>query len=149
MRKPRILYIEDMEECHEFTRQALGDSYEVVSVYTPKQAEDEIEASIQDYRAIISDVNLVYDSSKPDEEQTKEGLELIKLARKKLRESGIKNFPIVCVSKDGSHRKSSLESGANVFLWKMEFWGEKGKKYLDKIFEHQERWKTKKINQTD
>jgi len=134
MEKKKILYIEDMEKCHNLTRQALGDEYKITSVYTPEEAEIEIKTNLKQYDAVISDVNLVYDPSKPNNEQTKEGLELIAMAREesKLRQ---KKLPIFCISSDGSHRKSSLKNGANVFMWKKAFWSGKGKKYLNKILD--------------
>jgi CheY-like chemotaxis protein len=132
----KVLYIEDMEKCQELTRQALADSYEVVSVRTPEEATSEIILNIDKYKALISDVNLVYDPSKPDNEQTKEGLELIALARKESKRRGIEKLPIFCISSDGSHRKPSLKAGANIFMWKKPFWNGKGREYLDKILEY-------------
>jgi len=129
----KILYIEDMEECHEFTKRALGHSYEVISAYTKQEAEKIIKDSIDKFDAVISDVNLVYDKSKPDNEQTKEGLELIAFARKESKGRGMRKLPIFCISTDGSNKKPSLKTGANIFMWKKTFWNGKGQEYLDKI----------------
>ena len=134
----KVLYIEDMEECHELTKGALGNSYEVVSKYTPKEAELEIRKNIGEYEAMISDVNFIYNPEKPANEQTMEGLELIALAREESKRKGIKNLPIFCISSDGSHRKPSLKKGANIFMWKKAFW-KGGKEYLDAILEHKKR----------
>jgi CheY-like chemotaxis protein len=147
IKKTRILYIEDMEKCHELTRQALGDEYDITSIYTPEKAISEIKSNTNKYDALISDVNLNYNSSRPDNEQTKEGLELIALARKESKTRGMKKLPIFCISSDGSHRKPSLKNGANIFMWKKQFWGSKGKKYLDRII--QRRYEIGLQNQSD
>lgn len=129
----KILYIEDMEECHELTKEALGGSYEIDSAYTFEQAKERIIKNIRNYEAVISDVNLVYDETKRDNEQTKEGIDSIMLAREESKKARIKKLPIFCISSDGAHRKLSLKTGANIFMWKKEFWSGKGKDYMDRI----------------
>lgn len=136
MGKPKILYIEDMEKCHKLTKNSLGNSYEVVSEYTFQEGVKEVKSGIGNYDVLISDVNLFYDPSKSDFEQTKEGLKLIAIARNESIKRGIEKLPIFCISSDGSHRRLAFASGANIFLFKKEFWDGKGKKYLEMILAH-------------
>lgn len=129
MKKQRILYVEDMEECFDITSNALGGEYELDWRKDPLEAIKAIQENISQYSAAIFDVNLSYDSSKPDNEQTAEGLDLIKALREKVEATGI-CLPIFCVSSN-NNRESALERGANEFMWKKEFWSGKGKQKLE------------------
>ena len=122
----RILYVEDMYKCFEKTKSILGDSY---SIDWRKDFRQGLEAlsNIDKYCGGVFDVNLNYDPEKPNGEQTKEGLSLIKL----VRERGGEDFPIICVS-SMNNEQEALECGANLFMFKKEFWSG-GKKILDNL----------------
>ena len=129
MKKQRILYVEDMEECFDITSNALGGEYELDWRKDPLEAIKAIQENISQYAAAIFDVNLIYDPLKPDTEQTTEGLRLIKALRRKVEAIEI-YLPIFCVSSN-NNRKGALEKGADEFMWKKEFWSGKGKQKLE------------------
>lgn len=135
MKKLKVLYIEDMEKCFDNTQRALGNEYEIDWKKNVLDAIEAIKGDISQYDAAIFDVNLLYDSSKPDSEQTKEGLNLIKILREK-----VINLPIFCVSSQ-NNKKSALEQGVDEFMWKKEFWDGKGKQKLDEYLK-----KSKNLN---
>jgi len=126
--KRRILYIEDMSKCFRNTQRALGEEY---SLDWKRDSSDAIKAieNINQYDAAIIDINLNYNPLKPNNEQIKEGLNLIKILREKAK--GV-NLPIFCVSSE-NNKEAALNSGADVFMWKKEFWSGKGKEELEKI----------------
>ena len=129
MERQKILYVDDMEECFNRTLEIFGNKYEIDWVDTPLEAIKTIKKDISQYSAAIFDVNLSYDPSKPDNEQTAEGLELIAMLRKEANKQGV-YLPIFCVSSN-NNRESALERGANEFMWKKEFWFGKGKQKLE------------------
>ncbi|GAI24468.1 unnamed protein product [marine sediment metagenome] len=111
MEKQRILYVDDMKECFDNTLRALGEGYEIDWRKNPLDAIKAIQENISQYDAAIFDVNLFYDPSKPDTEQTTEGLDLIKILRNKVKATKI-YLPIFCVSSN-NNRESALEKGAD------------------------------------
>ena len=122
----KILYVEDMIKCYEKTLEILGNDYNLdwrKDFISGLKAMTEPET----YYAGIFDVNLNYDPLKSSEQQTKEGLKLIKIVK---LVKGL-DFPVICISAM-DNRKEALEQGADLFMWKKEFW-EKGKKTLDEI----------------
>jgi len=129
MSKRRILYVDDMPVCEKKRRKTLNGAYYYLDW---RRTEKEGRAALEDlsqYDAVIFDVNLNYDSSKPDEEQTTEGLGLIKLARRKSRrDEG--ELLIFCIS-TGNYGGEAMKAGADVFMWKWEFFSGKGKENLD------------------
>lgn len=129
MEKQRILFVDDMERCFDKTLEVFGDKYEFDWRNTPLDAIKAIKEDISQYSAAIFDVNLSYDPSKPDTEQTTEGLRLIKVLRRKAEATGI-YLPIFCISSQ-NYKANALERGANEFIWKKEFWSGKGKQKLE------------------
>ena len=123
--KPKLLYVEDFRKCFEITQGVFGESY------TIDWRKDFIEGAmamnnLEQYCAGVFDINLNYDSSKADDEQTQEGFDLIEVVRE--RRSGL---PIICASKD-NYRDEALERGADLFMFKKEFW-ERGQEVLEKL----------------
>jgi DNA-binding response OmpR family regulator len=125
MKTKKILYVEDMKECFERTRNSLGRGY---SVDWRETLEEGAKALCEnEYSAVLIDINLYYDPSKPSEEQTKEGLKLVELARE------ISDTPIICISAR-NNREESLRSGADLFMFKKEFW-RNGKETLEGLLQ--------------
>jgi CheY-like chemotaxis protein len=124
-----ILYVEDMKECFEKTREILGKEYSLDWRWTPFIASKAIEF-IEKYDLAIFDVNLFYDPKKSNHEQTKEGLELISMAKKEAERKGI-DIPIICVSSD-DHEQEALAMGATLFMYKEKFL-DSGAKTIDDI----------------
>jgi len=123
--KPKLLYIEDFKKCFEITQGVFGKNYSI------DWRKNFIEGAmamndLRQYCAGIFDINLDYDSSKADNEQTKEGFDLIEV----VRERG-SNLPIICASKD-NYKNEALERGADLFMFKKEFW-ERGQEALEKL----------------
>jgi len=129
MGKPRILYVEDMRKCYELTQKVFGDDYDINWKRTPWTATRVIMDGLIDYCVGVFDVNLQYDSSKPDDKQTREGLWLIGLAR----EINPK-IPLLCVSSQ-NHSDDALSKGADGFVWKREFWRGKGREEIERLLE--------------
>jgi len=118
----RILYIEDMRNCYDSTK----DTFDGVRIcwikkITPKF--DRIIGHLKKYDSILVDVNL--NESKPD---TKEGLEIIKKLKK-----FSEYIPIVCVS-SWDYREESKQAGADLFMFKLQLWV-KGKSELEKLLD--------------
>jgi CheY-like chemotaxis protein len=132
--KRKILYIEDMEECYKKTKEAIGNDFEIDWKKNFYDALEAIDTHLADYAAVISDINLDYKPDKPNSEQTRYGLYLIKIIKEEAQRQKIK-IPVICASSNGVYREPSLEAGANSFLWKKELWEGKGKKTLDDLFE--------------
>ncbi len=131
-KKRKILYIEDMKKCYENTCKAMGETFEIDWKNNYSDAFDAITRNIGEYSAAVFDVNLDYNPNLPDNEQTAEGLNLIRMFKREAERQEI-NIPIICASGNGKlYEKLSLEAGANKFLWKKEFW-EKGKGVLEDL----------------
>jgi CheY-like chemotaxis protein len=131
--KRKILYIEDMKECYKKTSEALGQDFEIDWKKNSPDAINAIVKNLKKYSAVVSDVNLYHNPNLPDNEQTTEGLNLIKIAKEEAERQGI-SIPIICVSKNGAlYEKLSLEAGARRFLYKKEFWEGKGKEVLEEL----------------
>ncbi len=123
--KPKLLYIEDFRKCFEITLGVFGKYYDI------DWRKNFIEGAmamnnLEQYCAGVFDINLDYDSSKADNEQTKEGFDLIEV----VRERG-SNLPIICASKD-NYRNEALERGADLFMFKKEFW-DSGLEVIEKL----------------
>lgn len=130
----KILYVEDMKECYERTRETIGNNFEIDWKNNYSGAFDAITNNLMDYSAVIMDVNLNYKPDLPLNEQTTEGLDLIKIIKKEAEKQKI-NIPILCASSNGElYKKLSIKAGADIFLWKKEFW-EKGNKVLEDLIE--------------
>ena len=128
----KILYVEDMEECYKKTNKVLGNFFEIDWRKNYSEAIDAINKNLDKYSVAIFDINLDYEPYLSNDEQTKEGVSLIKIIKKELKNKGI-SIPIICASSNGKlYRELSLKAGADVFLWKKEFW-EKGKIVLDNL----------------
>ena len=128
MEKKKILYIEDMEECYEKTQQILSKKYDIDWKKNFLEGIKAIrEEDVGQYCAAIFDVNLNYDHSKPNNEQTEEGLYLMRILREKSNE-----LPILCVSSE-NNKEAALRNGADIFMFKKEFWSGKGKEKLEEI----------------
>ena len=126
--KKKILYIEDMLKCYEKTKESLGEEYNLDWRKNFLEGIKAIrEEYVGQYCAAIFDVNLDYDPSKPNNKQTKEGLYLMRMLRKKSN-----NLLILCVSSE-NNKESALRNGANIFMFKKEFWSEKGRQKLEEI----------------
>lgn len=109
--KNRILYIEDMKRCYHLTKESLSPKSELRWIRKITPAFDKIEKYLTSYDKVIVDVNL--DISNPE---TEEGLEIIKRLRKMS-----KDLSIICVSSEDK-KIESLQSGANEFIFKKQFW---------------------------
>jgi CheY-like chemotaxis protein len=130
--KRKILYIEDIEECYKKTNETIGKSFEIDWKNNYSDTFDAINNTLINYSAIIVDVNLDYDPNKSDSEQTRQGLDFIKMAKREMERQEI-NIPIICASSNGKlYKKLSLEAGADIFLWKGELW-ERGKEVLEDL----------------
>lgn len=126
--KKKLLYVEDMRESFDNTRRALEEEYNIDWRKNTLDAIKAIEGDISQYGAAIFDVNLYYNPSRLNNKQTKEGLGLIYMLKREIEEKGIK-LPIICVSRD-NNEKEALKNGADVFMFKKEFWSGKGKQIL-------------------
>ena len=92
--KPKLLYVEDFRKCYEITQGVFGEYYDID--WRKNFIEGAMSMNnLEQYCAGVFDINLNYDSSKADSEQTKEGLDLIEV----VRERG-SSLPIICASKD-------------------------------------------------
>lgn len=123
--KPKLLYVEDFRKCFEITQEVLGKYYDIdwrKNFIEGAMAMNDLER----YCAGVFDINLDYNPDKPDDEQTKEGFDLIEVVRE--RGSAL---PIICASRD-NYRDEALKTGADVFMFKKEFW-EKGREALEKL----------------
>lgn len=123
--KLKLLYVEDFKKCFEITQEVFGKEY---SVDWRKNFIEGAMAmnNLEQYCAGVFDINLEYNPDKSDYEQTKEGLDLIEVARD--RDSSI---PIICASKD-NYRDEALERGADLFMFKKEFWS-RGPEAIDRL----------------
>ena len=131
--KPKILYIEDMKECYEKTKEALGSEFDIVWRDNCFDAIKTITRYLKEYSAAIFDVNLTYNPELPQDRQTTEGLTLIKILKKECQRQGV-NIPIICASSNGElYKHLSEQAGADKFLWKKELWEEKGKEILENL----------------
>lgn len=135
--KMKILYIEDMEECYEKTKEALGSEFDIDWRNNPFDAINAIIRHLPEYSAAIIDVNLSYNPNLPSDKQSADGLELIKIIKKESKRwSKIQktNIPVICASSNGTqYEKASYEAGADRFLWKKELWEGKGKEILEEL----------------
>ncbi|MFZ5955547.1 MAG: hypothetical protein ACOYT4_03905 [Nanoarchaeota archaeon] len=130
--KIKILYIEDMKECYEKTLAILKDKCEIDWKKTPLEAIWAIfDNRLKEYDLAIFDVNLTYDARRKIEELPREGLELIAMAKKRLKELK-SDLRILCVSK-GNYKEEALKKGANAYYWKREFWEGKGLEEIERI----------------
>ena len=120
-----------MKQCYENTSKALGNDFEIDWKTNYSEALKAINGNLEQYSVGIFDVNLDYNPRLPLNQQTTEGLDLIKLAKEKSKEKGM-DFPIICASSNNSYRKSAMQNGADLFLLKKEFWN-KGKSKLENI----------------
>lgn len=111
----RILYVEDMRECYEKTKEAFRDE-DVRWVKKITRSFDEIKKYLRKYDKAVVDVNL--DFLKLESE---EGLNIIR----KLREFR-RDLEIICVSSQ-DYKEKALEAGANKFVYKKEFWKRDGR----------------------
>ncbi|MCX6750936.1 MAG: hypothetical protein NTZ83_05740 [Candidatus Pacearchaeota archaeon] len=126
--KRKILYVEDMKECYENTCKAIGDTFEIDWRKNYSEAMNAITKNLGEYSAAVFDVNL-----NPADEQTREGLDLIKKLKEEAKKQGI-SIPIICASSNGAlYKPLSLKAGAKRFLWKKEFWEGKGKEVLEEL----------------
>jgi CheY-like chemotaxis protein len=112
MKKPRILYIEDMKECYELTKNLFGNNTRVCWIKKITPLFERIKKNLNDYNKAVVDVNLDY--SKPE---TEEGINIIR----ELRETS-PNLEIICISSENKEEKA-LKAGANKFVYKKQFWG--------------------------
>jgi CheY-like chemotaxis protein len=129
----KILYIEDMKSCYDKTSEALGKDFEIDWKQNYSSGIEALSKDLNQYSAGVFDVNLDYNPELPNDQQTREGLELIKLAKQE-REKKNLNFPIICASSNGTlYEKLAIQAGADIFLWKKEFWEGKGKKALEEL----------------
>ena len=123
--KPKLLYVEDFRKCYEITQGVFGEYYDID--WRKNFIEGAMSMNnLEQYCAGVFDINLNYDSSKADSEQTREGLDLIEV----VRERG-SSLPIICASKDNC-KNEALERGADLFMFKKEFW-ERGREALEKL----------------
>lgn len=129
----KILYVEDMQECYENTCKAMEGTFEIDWRKNYSEALRAITENLKDYSAAVFDVNLDYKPDLPDDKQTREGLDLIKILKEEAKKQGI-SIPILCASSNGTlYKPLSLEAGADKFLWKKEFWKGKGKEVLEDL----------------
>jgi len=129
----KILYVEDWKECYEKTCKAMGKTFEIDWRKNYSEALNAITENLNDYSAAVFDINLDYNPNLPDNEQTTEGLDLIKILKKEAKKQGI-SIPILCASSNGTlYEPLSLGAGADRFLWKKEFWEGKGKEVLEDL----------------
>ena len=127
MEKKKILYVEDMEKCYENTCQTLK-GYDLDWRKNFLEGINAIEEEyVGQYCAAIFDVNLDYNPLKPNNKQTKEGLYLMRKLRKKSN-----NLLILCVSSE-NNKENALRNGADIFMFKKEFWSGKGRQKLEEI----------------
>ncbi len=132
-KKLKMLYVEDMQKCYDKTAEVFGDSVEIDWRKTTLEAINAIYSHPEGYDLAVFDVNLFYNPSKPNQEQSKEGLALIWMLREELKERKANpHLPIFCVSSDGENKVLSVENGATDFLWKKQFWEDK-KNTLEKL----------------
>jgi CheY-like chemotaxis protein len=128
----KILYVEDMKKCYEKTKETVGKEFEIDWRDNCFDAIKSITRNLKEYSAVIVDVNLNYNPNLPSNKQTTDGLELIKIIKKEFKRQEI-NIPIICASSNGElYKKLALKAGADIFLWKKEFW-EKGSKILEEL----------------
>lgn len=131
--KKKILYIEDMEDCYKKTSEALGNDFDIDWKRGYSEAFNAINRYLGQYSAAIFDVNLEYNPNLPNDKQTTQGLDLIKMTKREAERQEI-NMPILCVSSNGTrYEKLSMEAGADRFLWKKEFWKGRGKEVLEDL----------------
>lgn len=131
--KRKILYIEDMPECYKKTEEALGNDFDIDWRKDGFSAIKAITSNLKDYSAAIFDVNLNYNPNKPENEQSTEGLYLIRILKERCNRWGIK-IPIICASSNGTaYEQFAIEAGADRFLWKKELWEGKGKEVLEEL----------------
>lgn len=129
----KILYAEDMEECYLQTKFHLGNKYELDWKKNYAEALKAITENLKEYSAAIFDVNLDYNPNLPNAEQTRGGLDLIRIIKEKAKEQNI-SIPVICATSNGEmYKELALEAGADVFLWKKEFWESKGKEVLEDL----------------
>jgi CheY-like chemotaxis protein len=131
--KRKILYVEDMKECYEKTNETLGKTFDIDWKNNYSEALNAITKNLGEYSAAVFDVNLDYKPDLPDDKQTREGLDLIKILKKEAERQGI-SIPIICASVNGAlYEPLSIKAGADKFLWKKEFWEGKGKEALEEL----------------
>lgn len=122
-----------MKECYEKTIEALGEDFEISWRDNCFDAIKSITRNLREYSAAVIDVNLNYNPNLPDDKQTTDGLELIKIVKKEAERQKI-NIPILCVSSNGTRYEGlSIQAGADRFLWKKEFWKGRGKEALEDL----------------
>ncbi len=129
----KVLYVEDIKECYEKTKSAIGKKFEIDWKTNYADAFISINKNLEQYSAGIFDINLGYNSSLPNNLQTTEGFDLIKRVHKERKNRNL-HFPIICTSSNGNYKEKALKSGADLFLWKKEFW-ENGQKILEELIE--------------
>jgi CheY-like chemotaxis protein len=129
----KILYIEDMKECYEKTKDSIGKDFEIDWKENPFDAIKAITRHLPEYSAAIVDVNLSYNPKLPLDKQSAEGLFLIGIIKQESKRQGV-DIPIICASRNGElYKEPSINAGANAFLWKKELWEGKGKEVLEKL----------------
>ena len=128
----KILYVDDMKECYEKTKEALGDVFEIDWKDNYVKGLNAIKEHFEDYSAVVFDVNLNYNPRLKKNMQTTKGLDLIEIAKIERIMGGV-TTPILCVSANGRYRRPALHRGADLFLWKKEFWNGKGRKALEEL----------------
>ncbi|MFH1521598.1 MAG: hypothetical protein ABIF18_01435 [archaeon] len=129
--KPKILYVEDERECYKKTLELFGEDFD----FDWRRFNGEVLPRIYNkellkYSAGVFDVNLFYEPHLPYNEQTKDGLILIKLAKQEAEKNRIK-FPILCIS-ERNEEEVALKAGADLFMFKKEFW-DRGREVLGKL----------------
>ena len=128
-----ILYIEDMEECYLQTKFSLGENYNIDWKRNYSDALRAITNCLNEYSAAVLDVNLDYNPKLSYAEQTREGLDLIRILKEEAKKKGI-SIPILCASSNGElYKQLALEAGADIFLWKKELWKDGGRKKLEEL----------------
>ena len=129
----KILYVEDMKKCYERTSETLGKTFEIDWKNNYSEALNAIIKNLGEYSAAVFDVNLDYKPDLPDDKQTREGLDLIKILKEEAKKQSI-SIPIICASSNGAiYEPLSLKAGADKFLWKKELWEGKGKEVLEDL----------------
>lgn len=129
----KILYVEDMEDCYCQTKLCLGKDYELDWKKNYSEALNAITENLDNYSAVIFDINLDYNPNLLDKKQTREGLDLIRILKEEAKKQGI-SIPIICASSNGElYKQLALDAGADIFLWKEEFWEGKCKEVLEDL----------------
>jgi len=111
----------------------LGENYNIDWKRNYSDALRAITNCLNEYSAAVLDVNLDYNPKLSYAEQTREGLDLIRILKEEAKKKGI-SIPILCASSNGElYKQLALEAGADIFLWKKELWKDGGRKKLEEL----------------